>query len=241
MTASPLRVGVLCSSGGSAVLEATRIFNDVFPGRISLVVSTDRPCGIEDKCRDQGIPYKRFIEKDRTALSTQVAAYFEDMGGVSLALLFFLRLVTKELFNSVPTINLHPSLLPQYAGFHAIDRALADGAQVLGATAHLADDSTDGGPIIAQSLVPLPISADKVLAGNVSFCQKVLLTTWIFSALSNGKIAFHREESGNFYCVGVDNPAQSFRILNPPITPPALNERLNRFLVSQGYTDWLIS
>lgn len=241
MTSKPLRVGVLCSSGGSAVVEAAQIFNDVFPNSVSLVVATDRPCGIEDKCRAQNIPYHRFAEKDRTALSSGVAKYFEEMGGVSLAMLFFLRLVTKELFQSVPTINLHPSLLPEYAGFNAIDRALADGARELGATAHLADDSIDGGPIIAQSLVALPTSADKQIAGNVSYCQKVLLTTWIFSAFSQGKITFHREQSGSFYCTAKDNPAQLPITLNPPITPSVLNERLHRFLVTQGYRDWPIS
>lgn len=241
MTPAPLRIGVLCSSGGSAVMEAYRIFNDIFPGHLSLVVATDRPCGIEEKCKDQGIPYQRFNEKDKTVLSTQVASYFDHMGGVSLSLLFFLRLVTKELFQSTPTINLHPSLLPQYAGFNAIDRALADGVRELGATAHMADDSVDGGSIIAQSLVPLPVPTDKTKAGNISFCQKVLLTTWIFSAFSDNKITFHRGQSGNFYCATPNNPAQSFRVLNPPITHVALNERLNHFLVAQGYNDWLNS
>jgi len=47
-------------------------------------------------------------------------------------------------------INLHPSLLPSFPGASPYRQALEKGVKVVGATAHFADESLDGGPIIAQ-------------------------------------------------------------------------------------------
>lgn len=50
-------------------------------------------------------------------------------------------------------LNLHPSLLPAFAGLDPIGRALAHGVRVTGCTVHLVTDEIDGGPIVAQSCV----------------------------------------------------------------------------------------
>ena len=50
-------------------------------------------------------------------------------------------------------INIHPSLLPLYAGLHTHRRALADGARMHGCTVHFVTPDVDGGPIIAQGAV----------------------------------------------------------------------------------------
>ena len=54
-------------------------------------------------------------------------------------------------------INLHPSLLPAFAGgLHAVEDSLAAGVKVSGATVHfLAPGATDAGPIILQEAVPV--------------------------------------------------------------------------------------
>jgi phosphoribosylglycinamide formyltransferase 1 len=52
-------------------------------------------------------------------------------------------------------VNIHPSLLPAFPGLHAQRQALAYGVKVAGCTAHLVDDTVDGGPILAQEAVPV--------------------------------------------------------------------------------------
>lgn len=47
-------------------------------------------------------------------------------------------------------INIHPSLLPAFPGAAPYRQALERGVKFIGATAHFADESLDGGPIIAQ-------------------------------------------------------------------------------------------
>ena len=47
-------------------------------------------------------------------------------------------------------INIHPSLLPAFPGAAPYRQALERGVKFVGATAHFADESLDGGPIISQ-------------------------------------------------------------------------------------------
>jgi len=52
-------------------------------------------------------------------------------------------------------LNLHPSLLPAFPGAHAIDDAYAAGVAETGVTVHLVDEVLDGGPVVAQTRVPV--------------------------------------------------------------------------------------
>jgi phosphoribosylglycinamide formyltransferase-1 len=57
-------------------------------------------------------------------------------------------------------LNVHPSLLPAFAGIHAIEQALAYGVKVLGVTVHLVDEGVDTGPIVLQEAIECPYSRD---------------------------------------------------------------------------------
>ena len=50
-------------------------------------------------------------------------------------------------------INVHPALLPQFPGTHAIEDALAAGVRETGATVHYVDEGVDTGPVIVQERV----------------------------------------------------------------------------------------
>ncbi|ATX80886.1 formyltetrahydrofolate-dependent phosphoribosylglycinamide formyltransferase [Mariprofundus ferrinatatus] len=52
-------------------------------------------------------------------------------------------------------INIHPSILPAFTGARAVEDALAYGVKLSGCTVHLVDEVLDGGPILAQSIVPV--------------------------------------------------------------------------------------
>jgi phosphoribosylglycinamide formyltransferase-1 len=52
-------------------------------------------------------------------------------------------------------LNLHPSLLPAFPGATAIEDAYAAGVAETGVTVHLVDEMLDGGPIVAQTRVPV--------------------------------------------------------------------------------------
>ena len=53
-------------------------------------------------------------------------------------------------------VNIHPSLLPAFAGgMDAVEQALRRGVKVTGCTVHLVTEEVDAGPILLQSAVPV--------------------------------------------------------------------------------------
>ncbi len=52
-------------------------------------------------------------------------------------------------------LNIHPSLLPAFAGLHTHRRALDAGCKLAGATVHFVTPALDHGPIVMQAVVPV--------------------------------------------------------------------------------------
>ena len=52
-------------------------------------------------------------------------------------------------------LNIHPSLLPSFPGLDAQRQALEHGVKWSGCSVHFVDETLDGGPIIAQRIVPV--------------------------------------------------------------------------------------
>ncbi len=67
----------------------------------------------------------------------------------------FMRIVGPEAVGAFPDrmLNIHPALLPAFAGAHGIADAYAWGVKVTGVTVHLVDEQMDHGPIVAQEAV----------------------------------------------------------------------------------------
>ena len=65
-------------------------------------------------------------------------------------------------------VNIHPSLLPAFAGLNTHRRAIEAGCQFAGATVHQVTAELDHGPILAQAIVPiLPGDTPDTLAVRV--------------------------------------------------------------------------
>lgn len=177
------RIGIICSGGGSAMGAAYDLLGA--SGQLpDWVVVTDRPCEAEEKAIEHNIPLKRIEWRGRENFSSRAATWLFDEMGCDSAILLFSRLVSKELYEKAPCINIHPSLLPAFPGFNALDRALAEGVRVLGATAHLVDASVDGGPILAQ--VWGPMLDDRSLLNRVSFAQRTYLLLVVNEVIQGG-------------------------------------------------------
>lgn len=57
--------------------------------------------------------------------------------------------------------NIHPSLLPKFRGMDTHRRALAAGDTEHGASVHFVTPELDGGPVIAQGIVPIGATDDE--------------------------------------------------------------------------------
>lgn len=64
----------------------------------------------------------------------------------------YMRIVGDTLLDAYggKIINIHPSLLPAFAGARAVEQAIEYGVKVFGITIHWVDATLDGGKIIAQ-------------------------------------------------------------------------------------------
>ena len=77
-----------------------------------------------------------------------------------LALAGYNQILSECLLRAFPNaiVNVHPSLLPAFAGGMAPEpqrQALAYGVKVSGCTVHLVTADVDAGPILAQACVPV--------------------------------------------------------------------------------------
>ncbi len=107
----------------------------------------------------------------REAFDAALAAVVDSFAPDLVLLAGFMRILTPGFVQhySGRMLNIHPSLLPAFAGLHTHQRALDAGCQFAGASVHYVTAELDHGPIVAQAVVP-------VLAGDTAdtLAQRVL-------------------------------------------------------------------
>ncbi len=127
------------------------------PGEVVAVVA-DRDCAGLRAAEKRGIDahlvdFSFFDERDEwsVALRDRVLSYEPDLV-VSAG---FMRILAPVFVDAFPNklINLHPALLPAFAGAHGVRDALAHGVKVTGSTVHFVDHLVDHGPILLQEAV----------------------------------------------------------------------------------------
>jgi phosphoribosylglycinamide formyltransferase 1 len=105
-----------------------------------------------------GIPNRVFeLERyaDRQARDREMADWLLLRGTELVVLAGYMHLLTEEFLDRFPDriVNVHPSLLPDFPGAHAIDDALAAGVETTGVTVHYVDEGLDTGTVIRQEAI----------------------------------------------------------------------------------------
>jgi phosphoribosylglycinamide formyltransferase-1 len=158
--ASARSIGVLISGRGSnlqALLDAAR--EDRLGGRIAVVVSNVPGAAGLERARAAGIPAVVCDHRGRAREDhdREVVGILGEHGVELVCLAGYMRLLSDVFLDAFAgrTLNVHPSLLPAFAGSHAQRQALEHGVKVSGATIHFVDRTLDGGPILLQEAVPV--------------------------------------------------------------------------------------
>ncbi len=96
-------------------------------------------------------------------------------------------------------LNIHPSLLPAFAGLHTHRRAIEAGCKLAGATVHFVTPALDHGPIVAQAAVPVrPDDTPETLAARVLAVEHAIYpqaVRWFVSGelqVDDGGVVRHR-------------------------------------------------
>ena len=125
-------------------------------------MATNRPsCGGAAFAREKGIPIGELSQKSfESAEARDIAMrdFFQKHAVELVVDAGYDRVHTKPFLDAFGDriINLHPSLLPEFAGgMDAVERAIESGAKVTGATVHVVTGDVDAGPILVQEAVPI--------------------------------------------------------------------------------------
>jgi phosphoribosylglycinamide formyltransferase-1 len=153
-----LKFGVLGSTRGSTlqpILEAWRLGE--FIAEPSIVVSNKRTSGILDRALNFNLPIKYLPVQGRTRKEYDLALneVFEEAHVDIILLIGYMRILGPEFVKrwQHKALNVHPSLLPSYAGLMDMqihDQVIQNGDTETGCTVHEVAEVVDTGPIVMQ-------------------------------------------------------------------------------------------
>ena len=160
MNKPKLKIAVFASGYGSnfeAIAKACQ--SGELEAEVVLMVC-DKPTARVNALADElGVERMTFSAKDygsKAEYEAEIVERCEALGVELICLAGYMRLVGETLMEAYEgrMINIHPSLLPSFAGKDAVERAMEWGVKVYGATIHYVDSTLDGGKIIAQRAIP---------------------------------------------------------------------------------------
>lgn len=155
-----ISVVVLISGSGSNLLSLLqKSENPLYPAKI-VAVGSD--------CDAPGLEHAELYEVDTFVVNPGQFSSREAWGGKLLAnvmhhqpdlvvLAGFMKILPANFVSALKgkLINIHPSLLPEFKGAHAVRDALKAGASKTGVSIHYVDEGVDTGEIIVQSEVQI--------------------------------------------------------------------------------------
>lgn len=168
------RIAVLLSGRGSnfqSLLNASAA--GLLGGNIDLVISNRPGAGGLNIAHDAGIETALIDHQNyptREAFDRDLAGVLDSRSPDLVVLAGFMRILTADFVERFAgrLLNIHPSLLPLYAGLNTHQRALDNGDTHAGATVHYVTGELDGGPPVLQARVPIESGDDaRTLAARV--------------------------------------------------------------------------
>ncbi|MDX8392228.1 MAG: phosphoribosylglycinamide formyltransferase [Mariprofundaceae bacterium] len=156
------KIAVMASGKGSnlrVILDA--IAAGRCPVDVQLIISDKADAPALDIARAAAVPKVLHINPkayaDRASFDAACAEAIDSAGCQWIVLAGYMRILSTPFVRRFPKriINIHPAILPAFPGAHAVEDALTHGVKVTGCTVHLVDEVLDGGPILAQAVVPI--------------------------------------------------------------------------------------
>lgn len=168
------RIVILISGRGSNLEAlADAIDRGGWPARIEAVMANRPEAAGLETARRRGLRAEvvdHTAYADRSAFDAALQQAIDAHAPDWVLLAGFMRVLGSEFVRHYEgrLVNIHPSLLPAFAGLHTHRRALQAGVKFAGATVHFVTPELDHGPILAQAAVPvLPHDDEASLARRV--------------------------------------------------------------------------
>lgn len=181
-----VKLAVLVSGKGSnlkAIIAATEKKGPPakgFPAQVQVVISDKQHSGGLEMARGKNIP-AIFIDpktfESREAYDQMLMATIKEYNIDLIVLAGFMRVLSPMFVKAFPKqiLNIHPSLLPQFPGLHAVKDALLAKVKTTGCTVHYVDEGIDTGPVIMQRMVSvLPEDTEDSLHARIQQEEHIL-------------------------------------------------------------------
>ena len=208
------RIVILVSGHGSnAQAIVQRCVAEGWPAQVVALVSNRPGAGAFALAAQHGIAtalvdHTRFSSRDLfdAALAQAIDRFAPDL----VLLAGFMRILSDGFVTHYAgrLLNIHPSLLPAFAGLHTHRRAIEAGCKAAGATVHFVTPTLDHGPIVAQVVVPvLPGDTPEALSQRVLAAEHVLYplaVRWFVEGqlAVDGGVVRHREAASQLLVAG---------------------------------------
>lgn len=164
MNAAPdsvTRLAVLASGNGSNLQAILRqIAAGALPATAAMVISDVHNARALQRADAAGVPSQVIAPgdfPDKHSWNEAIAAALESAGVDLIVLAGFMRILGQPVLARFAgrVLNVHPSLLPRYPGLKTYQRVLAAGDKEHGSSVHFVTEQLDGGPVIAQVVLPI--------------------------------------------------------------------------------------
>ena len=153
-----IKLGVIGSTNGTdlqVILDA--IGSGELNAEVSVVLSNQKNAYILERAENHNVPAVCIPHKGkyREEFDAKITAVLQEHGVDLVLLIGFMRILSAEFCGRWQNrlLNVHPSLLPKYAGgmdTNIHEEVLKNGETETGCTIHFVTDKVDRGPILIQ-------------------------------------------------------------------------------------------
>ena len=153
-----IKIGVLGSTKGTDLQAILDAINDgQLDAEVSVVVSNRESAYILERAKSHGVPTFLIPHKGkaREEFDREMTAAMQNHGVELVLLIGFMRILSAEFCRNWHDriLNVHPSLLPKYAGgmdTNVHTEVIKNGDPETGCTIHFVTEEVDAGPILIQ-------------------------------------------------------------------------------------------
>ena len=153
-----IKLGVLGSTNGTdlqAILDS--VASGELNGEVSVVLSNQKNAYILERAKNHNVPtvFLSHKEKSREEFDAEMTGILKEHAVDLVLLIGFMRILSEKFCQEWHDrlLNVHPSLLPKYAGgmdTNVHEGVLKNGDSETGCTIHFVTDEVDAGPILIQ-------------------------------------------------------------------------------------------
>lgn len=155
------KIAVLISGQGTnlqTIIDACH--SGDIPAKIACVVSNKADAYGLIRAKQAQIPQAVFLRKNFTnnlEMDDAIGDYLQSLAVDLIVLAGYMKILTPKFTQRFAgkILNIHPSLLPKYAGLNTYQRAIEAGDNEHGTTVHFVNEDVDGGAIVLQAKVPI--------------------------------------------------------------------------------------